>query len=225
MQILVAEDEINLAKAIGELLRGDGYRCETVFDGQDALDYASAVPYDLVILDVVLPRLDGCEVVRKMRDAGLNTPVLMLTARSTVPDKVAGLNAGADDYMTKPFSGDELLARVKAVSRRTGTVVMHTLKYEDLLLDIDSGKLTCGNRFVQLSRRELEVARIFLSKPQVIVPKGTLYMHVWGTNAETTDNNVEAYISFLRKKLRYIGSRVTITTQIGIGYILETPLP
>ena len=206
MQILIVEDEIKLADAIGELLRNAGYYCETVHDGSDALEYAQGVPYDLVILDVVLPGFDGFEVVRRMRDKGVNTPVLMLTARSTVPDKVAGLNAGADDYMTKPFSVDELLARVKAMCRRIGTVVMHTLNYEDLELNIESGILNCGDNAVQLSRRELEE---------------TLLMHVWGMDSEATDNNVEAYISFLRKKLRYIGSKVTISTQIRIGYRLE----
>ena len=221
MQILIVEDEIKLADAIGELLRNAGYYCEIVHDGSDALEYAQGVPYDLVILDVVLPGFDGFEVVRRMRDKGVNTPVLMLTARSTVPDKVAGLNAGADDYMTKPFSADELLARVKAMCRRIGTVVMHTLNYEDLELNIESGILNCGDNAVQLSRRELEVARIFMSNPRMVIPKETLLMHVWGMDSEATDNNVEAYISFLRKKLRYIGSKVTISTQIRIGYRLE----
>lgn len=221
MQILIVEDEIKLAEAIGELLHNAGYYCEIVHDGCDAMDYAEAVPYDLIILDVVLPHLDGFEVVKRMRDKGINTPVLMLTARSTVPDKVAGLNAGADDYMTKPFSADELLARVKAMCRRIGVIVMHTLYYEDLELNIDSGKLNCGENTVQLSRRELEVARIFMSNPQMIISKETLLMHVWGMDSEATNNNVEAYISFLRKKLRYIGSKVTISTQIRIGYRLE----
>lgn len=221
MQILVVEDEIKLAEAIGELLHNAGYYCEIVHDGCDAMDYVEAVPYDLIILDVVLPRLDGFEVVKRMRDKGINAPVLMLTARSTVPDKVAGLNAGADDYMTKPFSADELLARVKAMCRRIGVIVMHTLNYEDLELNIESGKLNCGENAVQLSRRELEVARILMSNPQMIIPKETLLMHVWGMDSEATNNNVEAYISFLRKKLKYIGSKVTISTQIRIGYRLE----
>ncbi len=222
MQILIVEDEINLAESIAELLRSAHHVCEIVHDGQDALDYALAVPFDLIIMDLMLPLMDGCEVVRELRKRRVSTPILMLTARSTIPDKVAGLNAGADDYMTKPFSADELLARVNAMCRRVGTIVMHTLQYEDLILDVDSGKLTCGEQFVQLSRRELEVARIFLTNPQAVVSKQTLLDHVWGMNSEATDNNVEAYISFLRKKLKFIGSKLTISTKIMIGYKLES---
>ncbi len=221
MQILIVEDEINLAESIAELLQNAHHVCEIVHDGQDALDYALAVPYDLVIMDLMLPLMDGCEVVRELRKRKVSTPILMLTARSTVPDKVAGLNAGADDYMVKPFSADELLARLNAMSRRVGVIVMHTLQYEDLTLDIDSGKLSCGEQSVQLSRRELEVARIFLSNPQAVVSKQTLLDHVWGMNSEATENNVEAYISFLRKKLRFIGSKLTISTIVMIGYKLE----
>ena len=221
MKILIVEDEGKLADAIEALLHKAGYLCETVQDGQEALDYIVAVPYDLIILDVMLPSLDGFEIVSQMRRKEIHTPVLMLTALSSVADKVAGLNAGADDYIAKPFSTDELLARVKAMCRRVGTTITHTLCYDDLILDIDAGVLSCGMNNVQLSRRELEVMRLLLRSPQSVVSKQTLLMHVWGMNSEATDNNVEAYVSFLRKKLRHIGSRVSIATKIMIGYRLE----
>lgn len=221
MQILIVEDEVKLADAIQVLLHKAGYLCETVHDGLDALEYICAVPYDLIILDVMLPNLSGFEIVTQMRNKGIHTPVLMLTARCAISDKVSGLNAGADDYITKPFNADELLARVKAMCRRIGTIVAHTLSYDDLTLDIDTGVLTCGKRSVRLSRRELEVMRLLLSTPQSVVSKKVLLMHVWGMNSDATDNNVEAYISFLRKKMRHIGSRVLIATQVMIGYRLE----
>lgn len=221
MQILVVEDEISLAEAIGELLRKSGYLYELVHDGEDALSYALEVPYDLIILDVMLPGVQGFDVVRGLRKKGVNTPVLILTAKSSVPDKVTGLNAGADDYMTKPFSADELLARVKAMSRRKGEFIPHTLTFEGLSLDLDSCELSCGKKSIRLSRREFEIARMLLNKPSMIISKQTLLLHVWGMNPDATDNNVEAYISLLRKKLKYLGTKVEISTQIMIGYRLE----
>ena len=221
MNILIVEDERPLAEALSEILKNAGHFTDIVGDGVEALDYAEGFRYDLVILDVMLPRLNGFSVVSAMREHGNATPVLMLTARTTVPDKVQGLNSGADDYMTKPFDPAELLARVNAMTRRTGTVVMNTLSFGDLTLELDSGALRRGEDSVQLSRKELEVARLLLANPSMTVTKETLIVNVWGIESEATDNNVEAYISFLRKKLKYLKSRVTIRTLQKIGYRLE----
>ena len=221
MNILIVEDERPLAEALSEILKNAGHFTDIVGDGVEALDYAEGFRYDLVILDVMLPRLNGFSVVRAMREHGNATPVLMLTARTTVPDKVQGLNSGADDYMTKPFDPAELLARVNAMTRRTGTVVMNTLSFGDLTLELDSGALRRGEDSVQLSRKELEVARLLLANPSMTVTKETLIVNVWGIESEATDNNVEAYISFLRKKLKYLKSAVTIKNIQRIGYRLE----
>ena len=221
MKILVVEDEISLADALKKILQRAGHFADGVYDGASALEFAEGFPYDMVILDVMLPKLDGFGVVRALRERGMGLPVLMLTARGTVPDKVAGLNAGADDYMTKPFDSDELLARVNAMTRRTGDVILNELSYSDLTLELGSAELRCGSDSVQLSRKEFEVARLFLSNPQMTITKETLIINVWGIESEATDNNVEAYISFLRKKLRYLNSSVSIRNIQKIGYRLE----
>ena len=221
MTILLVEDEVSLSNAVKKILEQQGYIVDAVYDGQSAVDYATEMDYGLIILDVMLPKLDGFEVLRILRREGINAPILMLTARSTVPDKVAGLNSGADDYMTKPFDTDELLARVSALTRRTGEVIVETVSYEDLTLGIKSAELSCGGESVQLSRKEFEVLRIFMYNPSMTVTKDMLISNVWGIESEATDNNVEVYISFIRKKLKYLKSRVTIRNIQKIGYRLE----
>lgn len=221
MQILVAEDEVSLAKALKRILEKKGYFTDIVHDGASALDYAQDMSYQLIILDVMLPKMDGFAVVRELRRSGVNTPVLMLTARTTTTDKVTGLNYGADDYMTKPFDTDELLARVGALTRRTGEVIVDKLNYEDLSLDLQSAVLRCGEETVQLSHKEFEVLKTFLCQPSMTIPTDTLIINVWGIESEATDNNVEVYISFLRKKLKYLKSRVSIKNLQRIGYKLE----
>ena len=194
---------------------------DAVYDGPSAIDYAKGMEYQLIILDVMLPLLDGFEVLRILRKDGVHTPILMLTARSAIPDKVAGLNSGADDYMTKPFDTGELLARVGALTRRTGEVIVDSMDFEDLSLDIKSAALRCGGESVQLSRKEFDVMKVFLYNPTMTITKETLIINAWGADSEATDNNVEVYISFLRKKLRYLRSRVTIRNIQRIGYRLE----
>jgi len=215
------EDERSLAGALEHILQKAGHITDWVSDGQSALDYIRGFSYDLILLDVMLPKLDGFAVVRQMRTEKLSTPVLMLTARTTVPDKVAGLNAGADDYLTKPFDPEELLARVRALTRRTGEVVMDELTYGDVSLSLNSAQLCSGGRSVQLSAKEFQVARLLLSEPQMTFTKDVIIARAWGMDSEATDNNVEAYISFLRKKLRYLGSKVSIKNLQKIGYRLE----
>ena len=221
MNILIVEDEAALAGAVEHILQKAGNTTDWVADGQTALDYIRGFSYDLVLLDIMLPRLDGLSVLRQIRREGIATPVLMLTARTTVPDKVTGLNAGADDYLTKPFDPEELLARVRAMTRRKGTVILNEIQFEDLTLDMNTVTLRRGERNVQLSPKEFQIAKLMLSEPQMTFPKELLITRAWGMDSEATDNNVEAYISFLRKKLRYLGSKVTIKNLQKIGYRLE----
>lgn len=221
MQILVVEDELSLAKALKKILEQQGYFVDCVHDGLSAIDYAKGLEYNLIILDVMLPKLDGFEVIRILRKDNVNTPVLMLTARTATGDKVAGLNSGADDYMTKPFDTDELLARVGALTRRRGEVVVSSIKYEDLSLDVQSAMLSRGDQSVQLSHKEFEVLRTFLMNPGMTVPTETLLINGWGMDSEATDNNVEVYISFIRKKLKYLSSVISIRKIPKIGYRLE----
>ncbi len=221
MNILIVEDESALAGALEHILQKAGHKTDWVADGQSALDYIRGFAYDLVLLDIMLPKLDGISVLRQIRSEKIQTPVLMLTARTTVPDKVAGLNAGADDYLTKPFDPEELLARVGAMTRRKGAMILNELTYEDLTLDLNTVTLRCGARDVQLSPKEFQIARLMLSEPKMTYSKELLITKGWGLDSEATDNNVEAYISFLRKKLRFLGSRVTIRNLQKIGYRLE----
>ena len=221
MNILIVEDETALAEAVEHILRKAGHSADRVADGQSALDYIRVGTYDLILLDIMLPKLDGLSVLRQMRSEGVQTPVLMLTARTTVPDKVAGLNAGADDYLTKPFDPEELLARVGAMTRRKGAMVLNELSFQDLALDLNTVTLRCGQRDVQLSPKEFALARLMLSETSMTYSKDLLISRAWGLDSEATDNNVEAYISFLRKNLRYLGSRVTIKNLQRIGYRLE----
>lgn len=221
MNILIVEDETPLAEAVAHILQKAGHTTDTVADGQSALDYIRGFSYDLVLLDIMLPKLDGLSVLRQMRSEKIETPVLMLTARTTVPDKVTGLNAGADDYLTKPFDPEELLARVGAMTRRKGAMVLNEITCADLTLDLNTVTLRCGSRDVQLSPKEFQIARLMLAEPQMTFSKDLLISRAWGLDSEATDNNVEAYISFLRKKLRYLGSRVTVKNIQKIGYRLE----
>ena len=215
MQILIAEDERPLAKAVKKILEQKGYFVDAVYDGTDAVEYAKSVDYDLIILDVMMPGYDGFEVVRILREKGVGTPFLMLTARSAVSDKVTGLNTGADDYMTKPFDTEELLARVAALTRRRGEVVIDRIDHGDISLDLNSAVLSKDGNSVQLSRKEFEVLKIFLYNPTMTVTSDTLINKVWGVDSDATDNNVEVYISFIRKKLKYLGSAVGIKRYRG----------
>lgn len=221
MNILIVEDEAALAGAVEHILQKAGHTTDWVSDGQLALDYIRGFSYNLVLLDIMLPKLDGLSVLRQVRSEGIETPILMLTARTTVPDKVAGLNAGADDYLTKPFDPQELLARVGAMTRRKGAMVLNEITYSDLVLDLNAVTLRRGSRDVQLSPKEFRIARLMFSEPQMTFPKELLITRAWGMDSEASDNNVEAYISFLRKKLRYLGSKVTIKNLQKIGYRLE----
>lgn len=221
MNILIVEDEISLANALKQILIKAGYFVDAVHDGEAAVDYAKGFSYDLIILDAMLPKYDGFEVLHILRKDGLNTPILMLTARALVSDKVKGLNAGADDYMTKPFDTEEMLARVGALTRRTGKIAVQEISFCDLVLDLTSALLSCKENSIQLSQKEFKVAKLLLSNPKATITKESIIVNVWGIDSEATDNNVEAYISFLRKKLKYLQSSVSIKNIQKLGYRLE----
>lgn len=221
MQVLVVEDEVRLAEAIAEILKEQKYVVDVVHDGTDGLDYALSDQYDVIILDVMLPKLNGFQVVKSLREAKNSTPIVMLTAKDEVTDKVAGLDYGADDYMTKPFDAEELLARVRAVSRRQGDVQTEEIEFADLVLNLSTNTLHSGNKSIHLGFKEFEVLKILMNNSKSITPKEDLIIKVWGLDSDAEDNNVEAYISFLRKKIFYLGSKVTIETIRKVGYKLE----
>lgn len=216
------EDEKRLSDALTQIMREQKYAVDAVYDGEDGYQYAVSGEYDAVILDVMLPKRSGFEVVRALRREKIATPVLMLTARDELESKVSGLDCGADDYMTKPFAPEELTARIRALTRRQGEVVLEEMAYEDVVLELGSSDLRCGAKRIRLSFKEFEVMKLLLASPGVIVPKEQLIVKVWGAESDAADNNAEAYISFLRKKLFYIGSRVTIQTVRKLGYRLGT---
>ena len=203
MKILLVEDEVALSNAVKKLLEQKGYLVDAVYDGLSAVDCAEISPYDLLIVDIMLPGLNGIQVVERLRKHNLRTPVLMLTARTAISDKVTGLNVGADDYMTKPFHSEELLARVGALTRRKGEIVLNDVRYGDLSLNIESAVLSRGDDSVQLSHKESEVLKVFLYNPTMTITTELLISRVWGDDSEATDNNVEVYISFIRKKLNH----------------------
>ncbi|MBQ7535861.1 MAG: response regulator transcription factor [Stomatobaculum sp.] len=221
MKILIVEDELRLAEALSQIMQEQKYQVDVANNGNDGLDYALFGDYDVIVLDVMLPGKDGFEVVRSMRAAKVKTPVIMLTARDDVRDKIRGLDKGADDYMTKPFVPEELLARIRALSRRQGEVVIEEMTMEDLTLSLSTNDLSCGAKSIHLAYKEFEIMKILLSNQKSIVSKEMLISKVWGDDSDAEDNNVEAYISFLRKKLSFLGSRVQISTIRKVGYRLE----
>ena len=221
MRILIVEDEVRLAETLKQLLEDQRYQADTVYDGADGVDYGLTGQYDLIILDVMLPKVDGFQAAQRLRAAHVSTPILMLTARDEVSDKISGLDCGADDYMTKPFDTGELMARVRALTRRQGEVLGDVLTAGDLSLDCTSRLLSAGERSVRLGFKEFEVLRLLMANSGAVVTKETIISKIWGLDSEAEDNNVEVYISFLRKKLAYLNSRASISTVRKVGYFLE----
>ena len=221
MNILIVEDENRLADSISEIFRSQKYSCDTVYDGQDGLSYAESGIYDVIVLDIMLPKMNGFDVLRNLRAKHINTPIILLTARDEVSDKVKGLDYGADDYLTKPFSKDELLARVRALARRTGDVILDEIKYGDITLNLNGYTLSCKDKTLHIGHKEFEILKIMLSNPNQIFSKEDLITKVWGYLSDAEDNNVEVYISFIRKKLSFLKSKVIISTVRKIGYHLS----
>ena len=223
--IYIIEDDENIRNLVQVALNGSGYETAAFETAEEALGAFKVKAPQLAIFDLMLPGMDGLEAIRKIRanDAWKKLPVLVLTAKDKEYDKVAGLDGGADDYMTKPFDSGELMARVRALTRRQGEVLGDVLKVGDLSLECSSRLLRVGERSVRLGFKEFEVMRLLMVNSRAVVSKETLIAKIWGLDSEAEDNNVEVYISFLRKKLAYLGSRIAISTVRKVGYYLEHP--
>lgn len=222
MRILVVEDEKALAEALSKLLEKNKFIVDTVFDGECGLDYIKSGVYDLILLDIMLPKKDGVSVLKECRKNGISTPIILLTAKSEISDKVIGLDCGADDYITKPFVIEELLARVRAVLRRnTDIVIDNEVYFGDIILNLSNCQLSTEKKFIKLGLKEFQIMELFMKNPSNIITKEKLIEKVWGFDSEAEYNNVEVYISFLRKKLEHLKSKVSIKTARGLGYYLE----
>ena len=220
MKILIVEDEVRLAESMKAMLERKGFEVEMVHDGEAGAEYAELGVYDLLILDVMMPKMDGYEVARRVRSSRCSTPILMLTAKSGLEDRIKGLNAGADYYLTKPFDSRELLACINALLRRQGGQV-DELTYGNTALDLSSGMLICKDRSVRLSSREFDVMRFLFQAGERNLSKEVILARVWGYDSEAVENHVEVYVGFLRKKLQSIGSNVRIVAIRRMGYHLE----
>lgn len=221
MRVLIAEDEEELAKGLKYLLEKNKFSVDLVHDGEEALECFRCTEYDVVVLDIMMPGRNGLEVLAAIRRAGSNVPVMMLTAKAEVEDRVAGLEAGADDYLPKPFASSEFIARVKALSRRNGGYVDSTLVFGDLRLDCNRYELSCGGEKVRLNNKEFQLTELMMRHPYFVFSAGHLMDRIWDQDSEADINVVWTYIGFVRRKLRQIGSRVVIRTVRGAGYSLE----
>ena len=221
MRILLAEDDRDLNNAVRTLLVRSGYQVDAVYDGQEAVDYVRAEPYDGMILDWMMPRKDGVEALRQMRAEGISTPCLLLTARDAVEDRVTGLDAGADDYLPKPFNVQELLARVRAMLRRRDAFMPDVTRFEDLSLDKGTGELRCGTRAVRLTGKTFQMMVLFMENPRILFSVQQLMDKIWGWDAEAEINVVWVNISTLRKKLAELDTSAEIRVHRGTGYSLE----
>lgn len=220
MKILIIEDEALLADSIRTLLEDKGFETEVAYDGESGTEYAELGIYDLLILDVMMPKMNGYEVAKQVRQKRLNTPILMLTAKSSVEERIYGLNSGADYYLTKPFDTRELLACINALLRRQGNQV-NELAFGNTSLDLETGMLICNDRSIRLSAREFDVMRFLLQAQYRNISKEMIIAKVWGFESNAVENHVEVYVGFLRKKLQSIGSNIAIKAIRNLGYHLE----
>ena len=222
MKILLAEDEKRMNRALTELMRQEGYEVTSVENGEDALCEIEGGLYDLIVLDVMMPFMNGFEVAKKARSAGIKTPILMLTAKGELDDKVEGLDSGADDYLTKPFMTKELLARLRALGRRGIQSSDGSLKYEDLTLDVKNAALKCSSgQSVRLGEKELRILEYLIANQGRVLTREQIALKIWGYESDSEYNNVEVYMSFVRKKLAYVESKCEIKALRGIGYELR----
>lgn len=222
MRILIVEDELHLAEALTQILKKNHYSVDAVHDGRTGLDYAQTGIYDLLLLDIMMPEMDGISVLKTLRQQGIATPVILLTAKGEITDKVIGLDYGADDYIAKPFSSEELLARIRAALRRKGEVLPEDgLKFGDIQLNTANLKLSVNGKEIKLNLKENELLELLITRKQGVTSKEQIIEKLWGFDSDVEYNNVEVYISFLRKKLNFLHSQVKINTIRGVGYVLE----
>lgn len=222
MKLLLVEDEVQLSEALTQILMKNKYSVDAVHDGDDGLNYGLTGLYDVIILDIMLPKLNGLQILKILRKKGISTPIILLTAKDSIEDKVAGLDLGADDYLPKPFSPEELLARLRALTRRKGEIINdNILEFGDIKLNLLNYDLECKNNSITLTLKEFEILNYFMQRPKIIVSKDDLITKLWGFDSDIDHNNIEVYISFLRKKLTHINSNVKISTIRRVGYKLE----
>jgi heavy metal response regulator len=221
MRVLVIEDEKQLLKIIGERLKEEGYATDLVRDGIEGLHFAESLDYDCIILDIMLPSMDGFSVLRKLRARKINTPILILTAKDTIKDKVSGLDLGADDYITKPFSFEELIARVRAMLRRKSSEKETVLFISDLTLDLITREVSRGNHLIELTSKEFAILEYFLRNKGKVLTKSQIANHVWNYEFEYKSNIVEVYVRYLRKKLEDNFENKLIHTVSGVGYVIK----
>ena len=222
MKLLLVEDEKQLSEALQQILIKNKYSVDAVYNGEEGLLYALSDLYDVIILDIMLPKLNGIEILKTIRKKGISTPVILLTAKATIEDKILGLDCGADDYLPKPFSTEELLARLRALTRRNGGFINeNTLEFSDIKLNLSTYDMEVKDNSITLTQKEFEILRYFMQRPKSVVSKDDLITKLWGYDSDIEYNNIEVYISFLRKKLDYVESNVKITTIRRVGYRLE----
>ena len=221
MNLLLVDDEKELCDALAVILSRNNYSVTVACDGETGLDYALSGIYDLILLDVMLPKINGFEILKTLRAKKIDVPVLMLTARSETQDKIDGLNYGADDYITKPFNSSELLARIKALLRRNKNFSLNTLSFNDIVLDRDTMELLCGEKKITLSKKEFQILEILMLNSAKCVNKERLIEKIWGYDSQAEYNTIEVYVSFLRKKLAAINSETEIKSIRGVGYTLN----
>lgn len=222
MRILVVEDELHLAEALTQILKKNNYIVDTVNDGESGLDNALSGIYDLILLDIMLPKINGLDVLKQLRKDEIRTPVILLTAKGEISDKVVGLDSGADDYLAKPFATEELLARIRAMSRRKGDILPdNILRFGDIELNPETLMLTCEKKEVKLILKESQLLELLITRKNASSSKELIIEKIWGFDSEVEHNHVEVYISFLRKKLHHLNSKVKINTVRGVGYTLQ----
>ena len=222
MRILIVEDEAQLSEALGAILEKNNYIVDRVFDGESGLDYILSDIYDGVILDIMLPKLNGIGVLKKARKEGISTPIILLTAKGEVEDRILGLDCGADDYLPKPFYVEELMARIRALTRRKGEVQSdNLLSYGDINLNIGNLELSSKENSIKLTAKESGLLELLINRKDMISNKDDIISKLWGYESEAEHNNVEVYVSFLRRKLSYLKSKVAIKAIRNLGYILE----
>lgn len=221
MRLLLAEDEKELSKALCAVLKHNNYSVDPVFNGQDALDYGLCENYDGIILDIMMPKMDGLTVLKKLREQGVSTPVIILTAKSEIEDRITGLDAGADDYLTKPFAMGELLARIRALTRRKSEFSPNLLSFGNLSLNRETFELSVGEKAIRLGNKEFQMIEMLISNPGRLISTEQFMERIWGYETEAEINVVWVYISYIRKKLASLEANLEIKAVRGLGYTLE----